>query len=146
MKRSWHYKEGSAVRLVHCNLKFEANIVWFLSELKNYRDRRLEVGFCPVCNKPVVRYTAVYKRNNRLLNVLVTKSKAVYLMHLFEPYILSTSNDIIPPSKLYGFRYGINKIIKKGKKQFLQQKASDFFGNTELVKPLQELKGWVSSH
>ena len=61
-------------------------------------------------------------------------------MRLFEPYIISTSNDIIPPSKLYGFRYGINKIIKKGKKQYLSQKASDFFGNTELVKPLTEVK------
>lgn len=60
-------------------------------------------------------------------------------MRLFEPYILSTSNDIIPPSKLYGFRYGINKVIKKGKKQYVQVKASDFFGNTELIQPLKEV-------
>lgn len=61
-------------------------------------------------------------------------------MRLFEPYIISTSNDIIPNGKLYGFRYGINKIIKKGKKQYLQQKSADFYGNTELAKPLQEVQ------
>ena len=37
-------------------------------------------------------------------------------------------------SKPFGWKFGLNKCIKSGKKEVIKQYACDFYGNRELVK------------
>ena len=51
----------------HC-CEFKPDDIYFLEETNLYVDRKLLIGFCPICEKPVaelveISFTGVIKRN-----------------------------------------------------------------------------------
>ena len=49
-------------------------------------------------------------------------------------YSLKEINYLKSKSKPFGWKYGLNKVIKSGKREVVQQYACDFYGNKELIK------------
>ena len=41
-------------------------------------------------------------------------------------------------SKPFGWKYGLNKSVKSGKKEVVKQFACDFYGNKELVREVNK--------
>ena len=119
----------------HC-CQFKADEIYYLEETNLFINRKLSVGFCPICQKPVaelieVSFTGRVERNrasgikaNDLLLKLKNQIK----------YSMRECNYLKFKSKPYGWKYGINKSAKiKGKEQ-VKQYAKDFYGNQELIK------------
>ena len=119
----------------HC-CKFKADEIYYLEETGLFVNRKLSIGFCPICNKPVaelveISFTGAVERNrasgikaNELL--LSLKDKIVYSMR--------ECNYLKIKSKPYGWKYGVNKSVKIKNREYVRQYAKDFYGNKELIK------------
>lgn len=120
--------------IVHCNMKINPEVVWFLYPDENYTDRKLYITHCPVCRKLLIRYIRKGIMTGSVLSDTYTKGKAEKLLESFRKEKEYTSFDLIKKKGIYGFRYGEN-VIKKGKdgKKVLVQKSVDFYGNKEIV-------------
>lgn len=115
-------------------MKIRPTVIWFLYPNKDYTNRRLEIGYCPKCEKRLVKYV---RENTITGNINVeqfSKMKAEKLMEELAAEKEYSSFDLFQNKGLYGFRYGQNKEIKKNGKTVLVQKAVDFYGNKETVK------------
>ena len=119
----------------HC-CEFRADDIYFLEETSLDISRKLSIGFCPICQKPVaelveISFTGEIKRN-RFSGVkaheIVMKLKSQIV------YSLKECNYRKLKSKPYGWRYGVNKSIKANGKESIRQYAYDFYGNKEIVK------------
>lgn len=119
----------------HC-CQFKADEIYYLKETALYVDRKLSIGFCPICKKPVAelveisfsgaveRFRASGIKANELL--MRTKNQIQYSMR--------ECNYLKIKSKPYGWRYGVNKSVKNKGKEVTKQYAKDFYGNKELIK------------
>lgn len=119
----------------HC-CQFKADEIYYLKETALYVDRKLSIGFCPICKKPVAelveisfsgaveRFRASGIKANELL--MRTKNQIQYSMR--------ECNYLKIKSKPYGWRYGVNKTVKNNGKEVTKQYAKDFYGNKELIK------------
>ena len=121
----------------HC-VEFSACDIWQLRKNEDFSKRQINIGFCPVCGKPVAelvertrdgKFKFTKKVGNkadkmcyRLANEIDYKSSSLSLSK-FRP-------------KLYGWVYGVNKENRSSK--LLEQYAYDFYGNKVLVKTIQE--------
>ena len=121
----------------HC-CKFKADDVYFLSDTELYPQRKLSIGFCPICGKPVaelflVRFDDTVERtvySGVQANEIVTKHKDSIL------YSARECNYRRFKSKPFGWKFGINKsVIAKGK-EYIRQYACDFYGNKEIIKEI----------
>ncbi len=119
----------------HC-CQFKADDIYYLEETSLFVNRKLSIGFCPICQKPVaelveISFTGAIKRNrasgikaNDLLISLKNQIK----------YSMRECNYRKIKSKPYGWKYGVNKSAKIKGKEYIRQYAKDFYGNIELIK------------
>lgn len=121
----------------HC-CQFKADEIYYLEETSLFVNRKLSIGFCPICQKPVaelieISFTGAVERNrasgfkaNELM--LSVKEQIVYSMR--------ECNYQKFKSKPFGWKYGVNKTTKIKEKEYIKQYAKDFYGNKELIKVL----------
>lgn len=118
----------------HC-CKFHADNIYFLEDNNMFSSRKLSIGFCPICKKPVAELTEW--RFDGVFNKQRTAGiNANAMVNELSNQIISSINDINYKklkSKPYGWKYGINKQTKNGN---IKQYACDFYGNKELIKTL----------
>ena len=121
----------------HC-CQFEADEIYYLEDTALLSERKLSIGFCPICNKPVaelfeVSFTGTIERNR--FSGIKANEKLIELKSQIK-YSLRQCNYMKFRSKPYGWKYGINKSVKVNGKECLKQYAKDFYGNKELIKVL----------
>lgn len=119
----------------HC-CQFKADEIYYLEETSLYVNRKLSIGFCPICEKPVaelveISFTGSVERNrasgikaNELMIELKDQIK----------YSMRECNYQKFKSKPFGWKYGVNKSAKIKGKEYVRQYAKDFYGNIELIK------------
>ena len=121
----------------HC-CEFKADDIYYLKETSLYVSRKMSIGFCPICQKPVaelieISFTGSVERT-RLSGV-----KAHELVMKFRnqiDYSLRDCNYRKFRSKPFGWKYGVNKNGKNKGKDCVRQYAYDFYGNKELIKTI----------
>jgi hypothetical protein len=119
----------------HC-CEFKPNDVYFLAENDLYSSRKLSIGFCPICKKPVaelveIRFDGKYHKlslSGISADRLVLNSQDEIL------YSMKECNYQRLKSKPFGWKYGINKSVKVNGKIRSRQYACDFYGNKEFIK------------
>ena len=119
----------------HC-CDFKADDIYYLKETPLFTNRKLSIGFCPICKKPVaelieIRFDGVPER------IRASGLEAHNLMLKFKEQILYSMrecNFLRTKSKPYGWKYGVNKSFKLRGKEKIKQYAYDFYGNKEVVK------------
>lgn len=119
----------------HC-CQFKADDIYYLEENDLYINRKLSIGFCPICQKPVAelsqesfvgkieKSTFSGIKANKIANELKDEIK----------YSMRECNYLKFKAKPYGWKYGINKSVKIKGREYLKQYAKDFYGNKELIK------------
>ena len=121
----------------HC-CTFRADDIYYLKETNLYVTRKLFIGFCPICYKPVaelveIRFDGVVTKDYQV----GIKANELAQKHCDEIlYSMRECNYLRFKSKPFGWKYGINKSVKLNGKECLKQYASDFYGNKELIKTL----------
>ena len=121
----------------HC-VTFQPYDIWFLQDENNFSDRKLFLGLCPKCSKPILELSQF----NNLSNQLSITRKIGHSAHIFAEslkpqvmYSLSECNRLKFKSAPFSWVYGINKERKlKNGNSITYQYASDFFDNKTLVK------------
>ena len=119
----------------HC-CEFKADDIYYLNETNLYTSRKLSIGFCPICEKPVaelieIRFDGSIERNR------VSGVSAQELMLKLKDqisYSMRECNYLRFKSKPYGWKYGVNKSCKVNGKGKIKQYAYDFYGNKEIIK------------
>ena len=119
----------------HC-CQFKADEIYFLVETPLFTERKLYVGFCPICSKPVaelleVSFSGSIQRNR--YSGLKANEILIELKNQIK-FSASQCNYWKIKSKPYGWKYGINKSVKIKGKEYIRQYAKDFYGNKELIK------------
>ena len=122
----------------HCNSVFKADDIWFLLDNDECVKRKLYVANCPVCLKEMALYSC-YMNNGEYYEKYYYSGGAKKIKERLKKEVSSTmlgfKNKYKMPS---GFKYGINKEIRKnGKLVEIRQYASDFWGNKILVKKIE---------
>lgn len=117
-------------------MKVRPTVIWFLYPDSEYTNRKLEIGYCPKCNKRIVRYVRENRVTGNINSEQFSKYKAEKLIEELSTQKEYSSFDLFQKKGLYGFRYGENKEITKNGKKVLVQKSVDFYGNKETVKEL----------
>lgn len=122
----------------HC-CKFRADDIYYLAPTELYPKRKLSIGFCPKCNKPVAEL--VQERfDGKTEKLKFAGIKADEAMMKYKDAILFSAlecNYLRCKSKPFGWRYGVNKtVIIKGK-ECVRQYAYDFYGSKEIVKEIK---------
>lgn len=121
----------------HC-CQFSPDDIYYLEDNNLYSNRKLSIGFCPICSKPVAeliewRFDGIFNRQN----AVGIKANDLMIEHGAEiVYSMRECNYKKVKSKPFGWKYGINKCVKSGNKEVIRQYASDFYGNKELIKTL----------
>ena len=119
----------------HC-CQFNPDDVYYLRENNLFSSRKLSIGFCPICSKPVCelvewRFDGIMHKTS----VLGIKANDLMIKHKDEiVYSLREYNYSKIKSKPFGWIFGINKSVKSGNGEKIKQYASDFYGNKELIK------------
>ncbi|MBQ7763826.1 hypothetical protein IJ384_00510 [bacterium] len=119
----------------HC-CQFKADEIYYLEETSLYVNRKLSIGFCPICEKPVaelveISFTGAVQR----LRESGIKANELMLSVMNQiSYSMRECNYKKFKSKPYGWKYGVNKSVKINGKEYFRQYAKDFYGNKELIK------------
>ena len=119
----------------HC-CQFNPDDVYYLRDNDLFSSRKLSIGFCPICSKPVAELSE-WRFDGVMNKVSVSGVRANDLMlGLREEivYSLREYNYSKFKSKPFGWVYGVNKSVKTGRRELTKQYACDFYGNKELVK------------
>ncbi|MBR5303662.1 MAG: hypothetical protein IKU37_02415 [Candidatus Gastranaerophilales bacterium] len=122
----------------HCNSVFRAQDIWFLLDRDNETKRKLYLANCPICNKEMVLYSCV-NDNEEYFEKYYYSGGAIRIKNQLKKDIVSTMLGFKEKYKMpSGFKYGLNKEIKKnGKTIAIEQYACDFWGNKILVKKIE---------
>lgn len=125
----------------HCNSVFKAQDIWFLLDKDNQTKRKLYLAFCPICNKEMALYSCLID-DKEYFEKYYYSNGAARVKKEFKKDIASTMLGFKVKNKSpFGFKYGINKEIKKqGKTIAIEQYACDFWGNKILVKKIENGK------
>ena len=121
----------------HC-VSFQPYDIWFLQDENNFSHRKLLLGLCPKCSKPILELSQI----NILTNQISITRKIGHSAHIFAEslkpqvmYSLSECNRLKFKSAPFSWVYGINKERKlKNGDVISYQYASDFFDNKILIK------------
>jgi hypothetical protein len=121
-----------------CNCKTVINKVdvWFLKDIKNFEARKLIIGLCSKCHRPVV--TLIEKRisdGQIFQDENITGNNAVKIINRESKRALCRYFKVDTYS-LCGWVFGINTEIKnkKGDVTQVRQYSSDFYGKKKIVK------------
>jgi len=121
--------------MLHC-CKFKADDVYYLRENNIYIFRKLSIGFCPICGKPVaevyrVRFDGTAEKETfsgiQANDILINSADEIM-------YSMRECNYSKFKSKPYGWKYGVNRSVKINGKDRIRQYAADFYGNKEIIK------------
>ena len=123
----------------HC-CKFRPDDIYYLEDTELYTNRRLSIGFCPICKKPVAeitewRFDGTFSKTSKSgikANEFVNSHQTEIIYSLKELHYMKFK------SKPYGWNYGANKLIKNKntKTEEIRQYSYDFYGNKELIKTI----------
>lgn len=119
----------------HC-CKFNPEDVYYLRDNDLYSDRKLSIGFCPVCEKPVCELIE-WRFDGKFNRIRAAGIEANDMMLEYKDeiiYSLRECNYAKFKSKPFGWVYGVNKSIKSKGREIIKQYACDFYGNKELIK------------
>lgn len=119
----------------HC-CEFKADEIYYLKETSLYVYRKLAIGFCPNCQKPVAELvqTTFTGTIERLRETGFKANELVVSLKDQIDYSMRECNYLKFKSKPYGWKYGVNRSVKIGGKERVRQYAKDFYGNKELIK------------
>jgi len=123
--------------MLHC-CQFKSENIYYLKDTNLYTSRKLAIGFCPVCSKPVAELVQEYF-NGEIVRQTASGIGA-------DEMVRENKDDIIYSfcecnyskfkRKPFGWKYGVNKCGKKNNKEVVKQYAYDFYGNKELIKTI----------
>lgn len=121
-----------------CNCKTAINKVdvWFLKDIKNFEARKLIIGLCSKCHRPVI--TLIEKRisdGQIFKDENITGNNAVKIINRESKRALCRYFKV-DANSLCGWVYGVNTEIKnkKGDTTQIRQYSSDFYGKKKIVK------------
>ena len=119
----------------HC-CQFKADEIYYLEETSLYVNRKLSIGFCPICEKPVAELVEISFTGavQRLRESGIKANELMLSVKNQISYSMRECNYKKFKSKPYGWKYGVNKSVKINGKEYLRQYAKDFYGNKELIK------------
>ena len=122
----------------NCNRVFSAEDIWYLLDCDNKTNRRLYIANCPICGKKMALYSYCDVKTGSFFEQYFYSGGAVRIKEKFKKEIVSTMLRFKDKLKMpYGFKYGKNKEIKRnGKIIAIEQYACDFWGNSVLVKKI----------
>ena len=119
----------------HC-CQFKPDDIYYLKDSDLFATRKLSIGFCPICGKPVAELTQ-WRFDGEFFRSSASGIKA-------DDLVSKNCNDIVYSmkecnyakfkSKPFGWKYGINKSASNKGKEVVRQYACDFYGNKELIK------------
>ena len=123
----------------HCNSVFSAYDIWFLCDCENETKRKLYLAQCPICQKEIAVYLCFDNLKNTVFEKYYYSGGAKKIKERLKKDISGTMLGFKAKYKMpFGFRYGVNKEIKRnGKIIGINQYASDFRGNKILVKKIK---------
>ena len=123
----------------HCNSVFSADDIWFLCDNENESKRKLYLANCPICQKEIAVYLCFDNKNNTIFEKYYYSGGAKRIKQKLKNDICATMLGFKENYRMpFGFRYGVNKEIKRnGKIVGIRQYASDFMGNKILVKQIK---------
>lgn len=126
----------------HCNSVFSAEDIWYLLDTDSMVNRRLYIANCPVCGKKMALYSYCDSEKKNFFEQYFYSGGAVRIKEKLKKDIVSTMLKFKSKRKMpFGFKFGKNKEIKKnGKIIAIEQYACDFWGNSILVKKIEESK------
>ena len=121
----------------HC-CQFKADDIYFLYETALYTTRKLSIGFCPICKKPIAE---LYLRGfngtiERKYYIGLKANDVVNELNDQIDYSARECNYLKFKSKPYGWKYGENKAVKIKGEEHIHQYACDFYGNKEVIKTI----------
>ena len=121
----------------HC-CEFKADDIYYLKETNLYVTRKLSIGFCPICQKPVAELVEISFTGSvqRIRQSGFKAHELVMRLKKDVTYSLRECNYKKFKSKPYGWKYGINKSVKIKDKEKVKQYACDFYGNKEVIKTI----------
>jgi len=123
--------------LKHC-VKFTPYDIWFLDNSPSFHSRKLLLGLCPRCSKPVLELFQLSNLDNSPSITRKIGIDAHNFAQSLKPqvtYSLAECNYLKFKPAPFQWKYGINKnYVKKNGSVINKQFASDFFGNKSLVK------------
>lgn len=122
----------------HC-CEFKADDIYYLKETNLYTTRKLSIGFCPICERPVAQLIEFRFDGKDVNNVLAVGVEANDLVMSLKDDILYSMKECNYQrfkSKPFGWKYGINKNVKINGKERIRQYACDFYGNKEIIKTI----------
>lgn len=136
-------KKRGVCGMRHCNSVFQAQDIWFLLDFENKTKRKLYLANCPICNKEMVLYSYFDEENNLFFEKYYYSNGARKIKERLKKDVTSTQLGFKTKYKApYGFKYGVNKEIKKhGKISEIRQYSYDFSGNYVLVKKIKVENG-----
>ena len=121
----------------HC-CSFRADDIYYLQENDLYNHRKLSIGFCPICLKPVAELHET-RFDGKIHQISYSGFRANSIVQELKEEILYSMRECNYQklkSKPFGWKYGINKDGKIKGKSCVKQYACDFYGNKELIKTL----------
>lgn len=119
----------------HC-CEFKPEEIYYLEETALFVNKKLSIGFCPICQKPVAELVEI-SFNGAIERFRASGIKANSLLLQLKnqiKYSMRECNYLKFKSKPYGWKYGVNKAVKTSGKSKVKQYAKDFYGNKELIK------------
>lgn len=119
----------------HC-CQFKADDIYYLQETNLYVNRKLSIGFCPICQKPVAELVEI-RFDGAIVRDYASgiKAQELAIKHKDEiVYSLKEFNYRKFKSKPFGWKYGLNKSVKIRGEERVRQYACDFYGNKEVIK------------
>lgn len=119
-----------------CGNSFNRAEVWILKDTEDFEARKLIVGVCHKCHRPVA--TLIERRivdGRVFVNENYTGNTAVKLIKRESKRFLSKYYKV-ETSQLYGWIYGVNTEIrnKQGEVTQIRQYSSDYYGRKSLSK------------
>jgi len=116
--------------VIHCDINFEDLDTWFLEDIKDFKDRTLIIGKCPVCKKDVVVLKETRISDNQVFENIQAGDKAEKTAKREKKRIVYTSRQRNNCSS--GWIYGVNTEIKyraaakKGQPSLIRQYSYDY--------------------
>ena len=123
----------------HCNSVFGPQDVWFLSDNDLEIKRKLYIAQCPICQKEIAMYSCFNTETRTNFEKYYYSGGAVKIKQKLKKEVIATMLGFRNKYRMpFGYKYGINKEIKKnGKIIGIKQFACDFQGNKILVKKIE---------
>ena len=121
----------------HC-CEFKADDTYLLKETSLFVNRKIHIGFCPICQKPVAELVEI-SFTGSIERTRFSGIKAHNLLMKLRKEIVHSVKDFNYKkfkSKPFGWKYGVNKSGKIKDKGIIRQYAYDFYGNKELIKTI----------